>query len=337
MRIAIRFVFFLCGALLAVNGTTTFAHAEDAVDQATNALRNTPVYVAQGTEGTTKTTTSELLGRLNDDDHIVLVMLPRGAATVSAEDVAARILGSLKESSTLGLYVNGQTTGHSTRLPMTIIPDLMNRANSVARTPQESLTIFVKLVHEYQAAHPEPSATPSQTESPTQQSSGSGVFLFILALVIIAIIGSTILYFKQRDPYPVRYAPSPISEQLYRIKRLMDGVENSEMISLMGNIIKDTGAFFRRAKYLSDADIQGFAKRLRTAVELLDKYIEIQDQPRYAPSPPGADALLHSGRIAIRGLSDRILKAVQDENAGAVLEFQMQADLLSADFRTDYK
>lgn len=336
MRIVPRFV-LLFAVVLVWSSNTSPAFAGDVVDQAIGALGSNPVYIAPNTEGTTKTTANELSDRLNENDHIVLVMLPQGATAASAEDVAARILGSLKESSTLGLYINGQTSGYSTRLPMTVIPDLMTRANSVARTPQESLAIFVKLVHEYQAAHPEPTPTPTQVQEPVQQPSGPNLFLVTLIILIIAAVGGTIVYFKKRDPHPVRHAPGPVSEQLYRIKRLMDDVKDPEMTSLMGDIIKDSGVFFKRAKGLSDADTQGFAKRLRTAIELLHKYVEIQDEPRYAPNPPGADALLHSGRIAIKGLSNSILKAVRDENASAVLQFQMQADLLSMDFRTDYR
>lgn len=337
MKIVIRFVFFVFGAMLALLSPVISAHAEDKVDQAISALRSTRVYVAQGTERTTKTTASELTSKLNEDDHIVIVMFPGDATTASAEDVAARILGSLKESSTLGLYINGQTVAYSTRLPMDVIPDLMNRANSISRTPQESLTVFVALVHEYQTAHPEPTPTPSgETTKPTVSPSD---FTWLIILGCVAAISTIVLLIwrHMRDPYPVRHTPAPVSEQLYKIRRLMDDIQSSEMTHLMGDIIKDTGAFFKRAKGINEVDTQGFAKRLRTAVELVEKYIEIQNEPRYAPNPPGADALLHSGRIAIKGLSESVLKAVRDESAVAVLDFQIKADLLTADISIDYR
>ncbi len=317
----------------------SFASAEeDAVTTAINTLQRTSIYVAPDTDGTTSTSLSELKQLLKQGDHIVVVIIPSKGTTIPQSEAANKILASLKDPSILVLAYDRSVGAYSNKLPDTVTVDLISRAKSIARTPVEITTVFVSEVHKYQTAHPDPTpqASTPVVPKPAVPDGPNWPLLITSAFCVLACVG-WLIFWKKRDPYPVRYAPSLVDERLHELKRLMPEIDDSRMSSQLGDIIRDTGMFFKRAKGVSESDIQGFAQRLRTAVELLEKYIEIQNEPRYAPVPPGAEALLYSGRWAIEGLSNSILKAVRDESAMAVLDFQMKADLLSTDIRRDYE
>lgn len=315
--------------------------AEDAITTAINTLQRTNAYIAPATDGTTSTSLSEIKQVLKEGDHVVVVMVPASGTAISQSEAANRILSSLKEPAILVLAYDRNVDAYSNRLPDTVTVDLINRAKSIARSPVEITTVFVNEVHKYQAAHPDPTPEPSTPSASTSPQSQPGFNWLILVVIVVAVVlvaeTGVAIYTKIRDPYPVRHAPSLVGEKLHAIKRLMPQINDSRLVNDLARIVKDSGAFFKRAKDVSQSDIQGFARRLGTAIDLLTKYIDIQNEPEYAPVPPGADVLLDHGRIAIKGLSDSILKAIRDGNAGAVLDFQLKADLLSADIRRDYR
>src|SRR4051812_19978714 len=70
-----RLIVVVLGIIAALSVATP-ANATTNVDAIISALQKAPIYIGQGTEGTTSDTAASLTSKLHENDNIVLVMLP---------------------------------------------------------------------------------------------------------------------------------------------------------------------------------------------------------------------------------------------------------------------
>ena len=107
------------------------------------------------------------------------------------------MLDSLSEPTILGLYANGQLSAYSNRpsLSQLDVSDMMARASQVnMNLPVQSMTTFAKLVHQYQAAHPEPTPTVG-----TATSSTGGISLFGIIFAVLIAAGVSVLLIRNQS------------------------------------------------------------------------------------------------------------------------------------------
>jgi hypothetical protein len=156
---------FIAVVMLLIATSTVFA--QDYITDAVNALKNAPVYVAPGTEGTDNDTAGKLQSMLRNNDNIVLIMLPEGAETgTDISTIVVSLSEKLGNKYIIGLAVGKKVIGYAPTLASGIAADQMRRANSVSNDQVTALGTFAQNIHLWQADNPHP--TPLQM--PTQPS-----------------------------------------------------------------------------------------------------------------------------------------------------------------------
>lgn len=308
----------------------------DGLGDVVAALEQGGVYVEPGLSGTNGDTVVYIQGFLHSDDHVVIVMM--GQSSMSDDAIAQEILGSLSGKTVLGLYVNGHTTAYSNWLPTNVVNKTMKDAQSVSSmTPQETLTTYVRLIHQYQVAHPEVFETTTSTETAADQSTSyvpvavGGGGLFIAAAAIFAIVSSRRRKKKTSGgQQALSFAPSAVRGQLLRIQKLEASIRNSSMKDKLDTVISDIEEFFKRSTRSrgrnTDQEAIVFEQRLNDVVTLLERYIDIQENPRYYDEPA---KLLESALGSIDVLGTHVLQSIKDQNSQRVLEFRVSNELLT--------
>lgn len=315
----------------------SFEAARDGIGDAVAALGQSNVYIEPGLPGTDGDTVVYFQGFLHSDDHIVIVMMSQ--SSMSDEAIAQEILGSLGDKEVLGLYVNGRVSAYSNWLPANVVNKAMDDAESVSSmTPKETLTTYVRLIHQYQVGHPEVFETITSTETAADNSTsftpvavaGGSVLLAIAA--IFAIVTSRKRKSKSQSVAKpaITYAPGPVQSRLLRIQKLKLDIRDTAMTSKLDTIISDIEEFFNRSVKSESRDTSkeayNFEQKLRDVVTLLERYIDIQDNPRYYD---GSDQLLRSAIGSVDTLAETVLQSIKDQNSQRVLEFRVSNDLLT--------
>lgn len=143
--------------------------AGDYVTDTLEALKSSNVYVAPGTEGTDNDTVVQLNNMLNENDNIVLIMLPKDAANEGdLLSVVMLISQGLNDEKIIGLAIGKDVIGYAPRLPSGVASDQMRRADNVSNSPVTALTTFAQNIHLWQMNNPQPtnSPTPRPTTTP---------------------------------------------------------------------------------------------------------------------------------------------------------------------------
>ncbi len=315
------------------------ALAADPVENAIASLKaNEHVYVEPGTEGTSRDTVAELQATLNQDDRIVLVMLPSSVgASGNITEIAQRIDDETGHQYIIGLAVGSDTVGQSDLLPAGVASDSMSRAASLANYPVDALTTYVKVIHTWQAAHPE--ATP---EVPTAK--GSGSVWFAIAAVVLAIVAVTSLLLVRRrrlneavsdeereSKVKLKASPDLVRDELNQLLRLREAVNNKDLRRTIKQIVKDTESFFARSVKSSSHDTaydaQVFEGHLQTVVKVLEHYVDIQENPRFYDE---SDTLLSDGSIAIEGFAEYVLTSIKRDSATALTNYRVDSQILNS-------
>jgi hypothetical protein len=268
--------------------TTTPARAADVVDEAISDLQSTSVYVAKGTEKTDANSTAAIQGYLRQGDHIVVVLLPKGATKLSNDEVANRLLDSLAEPGILGLYANGQLSAYSRRpsLSQLDVSDMMARASQVnMQLPVESMTTFAKLVHQYQTAHPEPTPTVGTATS----GSGSGLPIGLIALGVFIAAGTSFALLSRsgrRTATTDTDAPSEIRQFTELADKLAEDVtqvsnaRDRENMNVMLRTLRDVVAKTRRKRpQVAKVTASNLAEQLNIMRTIVGGYLDNQQYP----------------------------------------------------------
>jgi hypothetical protein len=324
-----RLIAVAVGLFVALSVTTP-AQAATQVDVIVGALHKAPVYVAQGTPGTTSETAASLTGKLFENDTIVLVMLPDNASP-DQEDVntlAQKIDKGLKGKRIVGIAVGAQFAGAASKMPSGIADDLMNRAASVSTNPAETLGTFVRNVHDWQAANPEPAAT-----SGAKASSGWLWWLFLAPAFILLLVYLLIrlLSNRLRIKPKVRYtAPGTLNELVRTLMRQRNELhERDPMREAINLTCRYTEAYFKRfagERSASDAIVR-FGNQLNLATKVVKDYSYAIENPEYIDEP---DKVSRLGLDSINGLADTILKSIKKGNSELLLEFRANTSILEA-------
>ena len=303
----------------------------DYIAEAVAALQHTPVYVAPGTEGTDRDTTAKLQSRLTKDDNIVLVMLPASAeaelGTIST--IVGRLSEALGDHRIIGLSVGKKVVGFAPSLPAGTASDLMRRAESVSQDPLTALGTFVQNVHLWQVEHPPPKppvpfVPPKDTEIPW----------FPTVLTVPALAGYGIYWIIKRrmeneeKKGKTRFnAPDKVGELLAQIARERWKLNDPELIQVTYQMCLDMEKYFSSFSKDKSRDARAFQDRLKEVSLVLEKYIEIQNNPRYYKEP-GEE--LNRGKESITGFSEYLLDSIQSGRQADLIDYTVNTNILEA-------
>ncbi len=309
-----RILIFAVGTLLVGLLSPVAAMADSQVDLAIKELRSSNVYVSPGAPDSNSETAATLGQALTSGDQVALVMLSDSG--VSPLQAAAQIDKATKRKLIIGISAGDQVAGYSKALPEGVASDLMSRANSIASSNVEVLRTFAQLSHKWQHANPEQVKKP-----PQKKEEGSGlwvIFPIILFLMLVAVIG-IVLFGGDDDQIKFR-SPSNVRDELQKIYNQREEINNYSLQETVDSMCRDTEAFFKRSKRSSDhdttAEALGFARQLGSVRQVIDRYIDVQENPRYYENPEKA---LQDGQEAIEAFAEFVLKAVQRNSAAELI------------------
>jgi hypothetical protein len=227
------------------------ANAADSVDEAITALRSSPIYVAVGTKDTNSDTIPLINSYLTSKDHILVVMLPVGSTQLTNDEAALKIMDSTSDPSILALYANGEVTAYSNRqyVPSEVANRAMTSATNIAVGPTESITTFIKLIHEYQAVHPEP-VTVTSTSTPKMTDSGIIPFSIGGGILVTVVLIATIIMRRRNRQAVVKPLTKEVAQfqaladdlgnDIRQITRSIDRSSMEEMLRILRDVVKKT-------------------------------------------------------------------------------------------------
>lgn len=319
-RISVAVVTFV--ALLL--GFPALAAADQQVTTVAAAISVSPVYVTPEIEGANDVT-SELLRQLHESDYIALVLLPDGAAS-DPNTFARQLSDLLQNERIIGLAIGDQLIGYAPRMPAGVADDLMRRAESVATTTPEALGTFVRNVHKWQAANPEPKP-PSPPAPPIDLS--PVVPIGGAVLVAAVAVGGVVIWRKNRMDqmayagYIRLRSPRRYRRTLKSIMRHRDELGGGSLFEALTQICKDADHYFQDKPGDNAAILH---EDLRKIDEVLKRYLKIKASPRYYTD---ADALLRQGSSSILDFQDFVLKVARQGNDLAISDYTVDTGILN--------
>jgi hypothetical protein len=305
------------------------AYADASLDDAAAALKNAPVYIAPGTEGTSPTTASDLTDLLRDGDNIAVVMLPANAGEPS--QAAGSIDQTTSHKKIVAVSVGGNLAASSGIMPNGVADDLLTRAVNVSTNPVETLQAFIRIVHNWQSQHPQATAS-----KPAAKDDGFPWVLIIFGAAIATTGIALFIRSKQTKSYATsegslrfRAAPDNVREILRDIMDKKSEVKDSALRSTIEQACQDTEQYFARNSDPSKRgeDTSTFVNHLKSVRNVLVQYLDIQSNKRYYDD---ADELMQQGYNAITGFAEFVLQSNKRGRRSELTNFKVDTQILDA-------
>lgn len=291
------------------------------IDDATSAIETDSVYVDLSTQAANPNVLSTLKGRLTPDDNIVVVMVEAGSADITK--LAEALNSATGNSKTIAVAVGGDVYARSAQLPGDQSNDLMQRSKSVSVTTVETLTRFIREVHDWQAKQPKP-----VKES---ESNGWPIWLIIVGGALLGFTASALVrqkLKKRKTQFTVRYAPEVVARQLEALQYKNHSISGPSLRDHINQLCADSDKCFKGLK--SDELEYELAKdalvrNLKHVGTLLDKYIEIDEEKRYIK-----DASSRQQRIvdAVKDYADSVYQAASKNSYKRISSMDVDIDIL---------
>jgi hypothetical protein len=309
------------------------AFAASYLDEAVQALQTGNVYVSVESQ-TIDAATKERLIQQTKGTNIGVVVLPEGART-EAGDIPQFVVNITGQSGkeTVIVAVGKDLEAASRTMSSGSAGKL---ANDLERSNPSTGDALVKFVTE---------ARSSQPASPSQQNAGPDPSGFLIpAAVVVALGGAGVAYWRRRNKTsprsrnttPVLQAPDTIQELLDTVSQYH--VKDQAMQSNLNQSVIDTEELFKRLKKAKSGEIAQITAKyeelLTTVRNILVKYVDVQDNPRYysAVQRQGATRaeLLDYGQKAIAQYAAGVVKNINEAELGSLTDFRVNAKMLEA-------
>jgi hypothetical protein len=324
-----RLMVVVLGVFVAL-GVAAPADATTNVDDINSALQKAPVYIGQGTEGTTLDTAGTLKMMLNDHDNIVLVMLPSDDS-ITQEGVnalARQISNGLKTKRILGVAVGTQFAGASSIMPSEVASDLMHRAAVVSTDSVETLGTFVRNVHDWQTSNPSYVPVPKPVKA---SDSGFQWWIVIVGILLVMILLVILIVNRRRIRSQVHYtAPGGLNDPVEKMMKLRERLNiQDDMYNAIDLLCRYTEAYFKRftPEKKSPSTITAFSNQLELAQKVVEAYADVRKDPQYYDDP---QKVMIRGVDSIQGLADTVLASIKKGNADRLLDYNVSTNILDA-------
>lgn len=304
----------------------------DYITAAANALQRGPVYVAPDTEGTNSGTATQLLEVLDNDDNIVLVMLPTAAAQHNTDPItlAIRLSKKLGNQRIIGLAVGNNVVGYAPMLPSGVAADQMDRAANVSNdNPITTLKTFAQNMHQLESDHPE-YKKPLQTNA-TQNGGVSWIIwasllacAFASIVFLLTVARSSVSTQESSEGITFRI-PDQLRDLFSRISQEREQVSDGELRETLRQMFRDIERYFQSTSKDEGVDTRFFQERLTEISSVLSKYLDAQENPRYYHYP---NEVLQSGKASITGFSQSVLESIQRGNDVALRDYAINTSIL---------
>ncbi len=312
--------------------------AQDYITDAANALTETAVYVAPGTENIDSSAALELKKILTTDDRIVLVILPAIAAEdldLSPLEIATTLSELLGDQRIIGLAVGDITIGYAPYLPSNVAADMMQRAGEVSRNPVSTLVTFVNYMHGWLAQNPQPKQIPTPVPTPkpstpstsTDEGGSAWQIMAIIPTMSVVLVGGAI-YFRRRQLHQV---PLSVQDLLNHIALKREKIHSSNDRHSLKLVEEYTERYFRSTSKDRKGDSLFFEKNLADINRYLEEvYLDAQAYPHFWTDPAERLAV---GSRHFSEFRDHVLSSIRRGTDQKIPEFRQITNEAQALYR----
>ena len=320
----------IAGLVLAFMPVQTANTADDYLKTVVDGLQEKSVFVDPGVPGTDGNTSSGLESKLQDGDGVILVMVPSTAQISDPNSFIQNLGEQLGNDDIIGLAIGDDTYAYSAIMPKGVATDLMDRAESVSTSNEETLVTFTRNVHRYVAEYPSEVPTPAVSGS---DSSSGGFWIWggVVAALVLAAVGTAIwrrrALGERRESIKLRAAPEGPRRHLEEILDLRKQVEDPYLQQSILDCCRDLEKYFQRFSTNLSEDAIVFAGHLARVESVLRQYLDVQDNGRYYPNPSD---LLASGKQAIVDFGQYVLLSCQSGSKANLTSYTVKTQILRA-------
>jgi len=215
-------------------------------------------------------------------------------------------------------------------LPAGVAADQMRRARSVSNDPVTALGTFAQNIHIWQSENPEPEPSPIET----LKKGGSSLFL-VLGIAVVIVLGVAIMAVllwdttaQQPSTEKMHFkAPDHVKDLLATIAREREQVNDGELKQVLYQMCVDIEKYFVKSSSDKKRDALFFRDRLTEVTQVLTKYVDVQDNPRYYRTPADELAL---AKKSITDFSDYVLESIRRGTAEDLFDFRVNTNILQA-------
>jgi hypothetical protein len=296
------------------------AFADGVVDEAIVSLKSNPVFVAEGSPGTTSETAPQLARRLRDNDHLLIVMLPAPVGEEVSDELLKATLMKISDSfegkKIIGLTIGSSATAVGPTLPAGVVTTMMTRAVTVGTTPAETLGTFIDNIHAWQVLNPEP--VPLAPPSPPTPLVGQwwfGALLGAIAGTVLFFAVRSIKHYRMRQREEVgeiRFsAPTAINVRIEELLTLRKQIVANDFLmrDAIMRLCREIEVYFAASEPGYDRPTDGVEERLKWAVNVVKVYLKVQNDPSHYRNVPAEKARRVKG---IEQFADRMHDTVVD-------------------------
>lgn len=297
------------------------------LDEATQALQSSPVYVSPQVNNLSADQQASLVSQIGGND-IAIVVLPANASSEIASipsflsDLAART-----GYDTILVSVGGDFEAGSSDLPSGTASQFANDA--------EGGDLYVGLSEFVTQVGNSAQDIPDQ---PGEQGRGDATGFFIGggAIVGIALAGTLgFLLIRRRFIRSARrqkdYTPEQLQEVMSEILQLSEAIGDRQVAQSIRETAHDVSQLFARLKKRIPDQIQQVTAQykgiLETVKKVADRFADIEQHPRYYKQP---DTLLRDGRRAIQQYQQGVIQNIQEIEEGSLTDFRVDTKILEA-------
>ena len=350
-----------CGVItLLCMATPAYANASPDTGDIVEALQESPIYIAPGTEGTNSDTAAVLEGQMREDDSIVIVMLPSDENTTTSdlEDLTQEISSGLGDGVIVGVSIGDTYDAYASTLPPGVADELMQNADTVSQSPLDTMGTFIRNVHDWERLHPGQVVKPEPEGAPAgSEGFNAGVPVSIGSGVLVAVLVTTgVILFKRRRKTRIHEdvmftSPRAINGYVHTLMELHDQLASPEferrenkrrdkkkgfdsslvrMADALVDVCKYTEAYFSRLhpdKRLSSSVRDTYIEHLQTIETVVKRYMDMTLNPDFYDDPEPAR---EAGVSSVEGFAEFVLKCIRQNNRTAMTDYSVGTKILAA-------
>ena len=297
------------------------------LDEATQALQSSPVYVSPQVNSLSADQQASLVSEIGGND-IAIVVLPANASS-EIEDIPSFLseLASRTGYDTILVSVDGDFEAGSSDLPSGSASRIANDA--------EGGDLYVGLSEFVAEVGNTSQSTPDQP-SAEEGADLSGLFIgggAVIGITLVVTLGT--LFVRRRFTRPVRrqkeYTPELLQGVMKDILELADGIDDRNVAQTIKETAVHVNQLFARLRKRVPDKIQQVTAQyegvLETVRKVTDRFADIEQHPQYFKQ---SDTLLRDGRRAIEQYKTGVIQNIQEIEEGSLTDFRVDTKILDA-------
>lgn len=322
--------------VFALMSQPTAAYADDStyLDEATQALQSTDIYVAPGVSGVGADAVATLQQHIGDNDIVIVVLPAQASSDITDLPSFTTQIAQRSGHETVLVALGDDFEAVSSALPSGTAHTLADQAESSGGSYTDELANFVTNVNNTEASI-------EATENPGPNVGGmvlggAGSLLLVVALIFAGIKFIPVMIRRSKEASRTRsVAPEGIKELMRSIQLVIGEIDDGRVRHTLSDGLKHTDELFRRLRKNESSQFHEITARyegkLKLVRNMVVRYPDIEKNPLYfADTEDEAMLILADGREAFTDYLEGTIKNISQVERGSLTDFNVSAKLLEA-------